>query len=147
MKVSIYTDGSSHPNPGPGGWACVLLLNEKNAGKEICGCCTEETTNNRMELFGILKGLQAIKKPKEVEVTIYSDSQWAINAISNPKWKIKKNLDILHEIQVVIKTFVNKIEFVWLRGHSGDQHNERCDVLSNLARKSKVVEQSQYVRY
>ena len=148
MKIILYTDGSVFPNPGPGGWAAILLAEKdgKVVSKEICGSIQDNTTNNRMELYGIRAGLQSIKKPEDAEVIVISDSNWAVNALGNPAWNIKKNLDLVDQIRQLVKIFFIKgVEFRWVKGHNGNQFNERCDVLAGLARKNKVVEQSQYV--
>ena len=147
MKVSLYVDGSVDPNPGIGGWSAILIADNKKIGKEICGYVKKETTNNRMELFSILQGLLAIKKPEVAKVTVFSDSQWAVNAISNSTWKIKKNLDILEKIKEALSLFKNPVEFVWVKGHSDNLFNEKCDELAGFARKNKIVESSKYVRY
>jgi len=111
--IIIYTDGSALGNPGPGGYGIVL----KHAGhiKELSGGF-RRTTNNRMEILAAVMALKALKRPSRV--TLYSDSQYLTNAI-NKGWAKRWR--------------ANEIEFVWLRGHTGNPDNERCDQLAKQA--------------
>ena len=135
-KVKIYTDGACSGNPGPGGFGAILRFGEIE--KEISGF-EAETTNNRMELKAALEGLKALKRP--CEVTLYSDSQYLVNAIEKGwvfGWKKKGwkrsdnkpalNSDLWGEILELIA--YHKVELVWVKGHAGHPENERCDRLA-----------------
>ena len=134
-KVIIYTDGSCSGNPGPGGWAAILMYN--GSEKEIYGG-EELTTNNRMELVAAIKSLEALKKPCEIE--IYTDSQYVKRGVTEymEGWKRKswrgannkeiKNLDLWLKLDQVISQ--HQINWNWVRGHSGNKYNERVDYLA-----------------
>jgi ribonuclease HI len=137
--IEIFTDGSSSGNPGPGGYG-VILRSGKHY-KELSGGY-RKTTNNRMELMAVIKGLEAIKSLNQT-VTIYSDSKYVIDSIEK-KWvygwlkkgfKDKKNKDLWLRYLDVSK--LHNIKFVWVRGHAGHPENERCDVLAVAAGKQK----------
>lgn len=138
QKVTIYTDGACSGNPGPGGWAAVLIYGEHR--KEISGGC-KETTNNIMELTAILEALKALKT--ECEVELYSDSAYSVNAFNQgwifnwikKGWKTAdkkevKNKEIWQEIYELTKK--HKVKFNKVKGHSDVELNNRCD---ELARK------------
>lgn len=136
QKVIIYTDGACSGNPGPGGWAAVLIANENK--KEISGGM-KNTTNNIMELTAILEGLKALKVQCEVEV--YSDSAYSVNAFNQgwiynwikKGWKTSdgnsvKNKEIWQEIYNLTKK--HKVTFIKVKGHSDNELNNRCDELA-----------------
>ena len=136
QKVTIYTDGACSGNPGPGGWAAVLIYGEHK--KEISGGC-RETTNNIMELTAILEALKALKT--ECEVELYSDSAYSVNAFNQgwiynwikKGWKTAdkkdvKNKDIWQEIYNLTKK--HKVTFNKVKGHSDVELNNRCDELA-----------------
>lgn len=127
MVIEIYVDGGCWPNPGSGGWACILKIDTHL--KELSGHC-DNVTNNQMELEAISQALLALKEnAKDYEIIVYSDSQWAINA-SRGTWNIKKNLDQVNKIrQLIIDKSLN-IKWEWIKGHNGHEYNERCDVLA-----------------
>ena len=132
-RVTIFSDGSSLGNPGPGGWGTILRYGDRE--KELTGG-EPMTTNNRMELMAVIEGLKALKEP--CEVTIYSDSSYVVKAINEwlPAWvardfKKVKNPDLWKEYLRVAKP--HRIKAVWVRGHNGHPENERCD---ELARKT-----------
>lgn len=139
-EIKIYTDGSSRGNPGPGGYGVILLYNhhrkELSAGYRL-------TTNNRMELLAVIAGLQAIKK-KELPVTVYSDSQYVVNAV-NKGWLLnwvktdfkggKKNKDLWLRYHQLSKSF--SIRFVWVKGHADNPYNNHCDKLATTAADGK----------
>ncbi|WP_201352193.1 ribonuclease HI [Hydrogenimonas urashimensis] len=132
-QVTIFSDGSSLGNPGPGGWCTILRFGKHE--KELVGG-EAMTTNNRMELMAVIEGLKALKEP--CEVTIYSDSNYVVKAINEwlPAWiardfKKVKNPDLWREYLRVAAP--HRIKAVWVRGHSGHPENERCD---ELARKT-----------
>lgn len=138
QEITIYTDGSCLGNPGPGGWAAVLRLNGSEHCREFSGGYAL-TTNNRMEIMGVLEALAALKEP--CTVTLYTDSQYVCNAVEKGwlwSWKKKnwiksdkkpvKNIDLWQKMIPLLMT--HKVTFKWLRGHSGHAENERCDVLA-----------------
>ena len=142
QKVTIYTDGACSGNPGPGGWAAVLIYGEHK--KEISGGC-RETTNNIMELTAILEALKALKT--ECEVELYSDSAYSVNAFNQgwiynwikKGWKTAdkkevKNKEIWQEIYDLTKK--HKVTFNKVKGHSDVELNNRCDFLATEAIKS-----------
>lgn len=145
MKVTIYTDGAARGNPnGPGGYGTILSYTdakgviherEKSAGYK-------KTTNNRMELMAVIIGLESLIK--SCEVTVYSDSQYVVNAFEK-KWidgwikkgwkrgknKEVKNVDLWKRLLEAMKP--HKVKFVWVKGHAGHPQNERCDRLATKA--------------
>lgn len=141
-KVTVYTDGGASGNPGPGGWGAVLIsgkhIKEMNGGFRL-------TTNNRMELLAVIKALEAMKNPG-TEVTIYSDSKYVVDAVSK-KWvfgwikkgfKGKKNPDLWKRFLKIYA--VHKVDFVWVKGHAGNELNERADRLAVSAYENGVLE-------
>jgi ribonuclease HI len=137
--IEIFTDGASSGNPGPGGYG-VILRSGKHYKELSQGF--RKTTNNRMELLAVIKGLEALKNLNQA-ITIYSDSKYVIDAIEK-KWvygwlqkgfKDKKNKDLWLRYLELAK--LHQIRFVWVRGHAGHPENERCDVLAVAASKQK----------
>lgn len=134
-KVTIYTDGACSGNPGPGGWGAILQYNGKS--RELSGG-EEQTTNNRMELLGVISALSALKEPCIVE--LYTDSQYIANAINKgwlsgwkaKNWKRKagelKNIDLWQRLDALLAE--NDVRFVWVRGHADNEFNNRCDELA-----------------
>lgn len=141
-KVTIYTDGSSKGNPGPGGWAAILEFN--GTKKEIYGS-EEETTNNRMELTAVIRALEALKEP--CDLTIYSDSKYFCESLEKgwaKKWKEndwkksngKKALNVELWDKLLNLTKMHIVKIKWVKGHAGNRFNERCDYLATSAAKS-----------
>jgi ribonuclease HI len=136
--VEIYTDGACRGNPGPGGWAALLTLGERE--KEISGS-ENPTTNNRMELQAVIGALQSLKRP--VEVRLYTDSQYVRRGILEwvPQWKARgwktadkkpvKNQDLWQLLETAAAR--HRIEWHWVPGHAGVPGNERVDALANAA--------------
>lgn len=135
-KVEIYTDGSCLSNPGPGGWAAILVCRGKE--KVISGG-EPETTNNRMELLGAISALEALKKP--CEVSFCSDSKYVIDGLSKGwaeswrqrGWKKSDNKPALNQElwqRLLDAVEPHTIEYVWIKGHAGHPYNERCDELA-----------------
>lgn len=137
-QIDIYTDGSCLGNPGPGGWAAILRSRSTGREREISGGYAR-TTNNRMEIMGVLEALRTLKEPCLVE--LYSDSQYVCNAIQkgwlvawrNNSWrkadkKPVKNRDLWEALFPFLKT--HQVCVHWLRGHNGHPENERCDALA-----------------
>lgn len=134
--IEIYTDGSSRGNPGPGGYGVVLLANghrkELSKGYRL-------TTNNRMELMAVIAGLEALKK-HDLKITVYSDSKYVVEAVKQgwvfqwdmkPDFAKKKNRDLWKRFLKLQQ--YQQIDFVWVKGHSSNKENNRCDELATEA--------------
>ncbi|KQS34425.1 ribonuclease HI [Pedobacter sp. Leaf194] len=137
--IEIYTDGAASGNPGPGGYGTILRSGKHY--KELSGGF-RMTTNNRMELLAVIKGLEALKSLNQ-EVTIYSDSKYVVDAVEK-KWvfgwvtkqfKDKKNKDLWLRFLELYK--LHKVKFVWIKGHNDHPENERCDRLAVAASQNK----------
>lgn len=135
-KLDIYTDGACSGNPGKGGWGAVLVY--KGTEKEISGA-EKQTTNNRMELTAVIKALQLLKEPCEVNLT--TDSKYVCDAVNKGwvyGWKKKGwiksdkkpalNVDLWEELLEQLK--IHDVTFNWVKGHNGHPYNERCDKLA-----------------
>lgn len=142
MSVEIYTDGSSRGNPGRGGFGTILKFGPYE--KELSGGY-KLTTNNRMELLAVVKGLEAIIK-HGIKVTIFSDSKYVVESVEK-KWldgwlrtnfKGKKNADLWKRYALIAKNF--HVKFVWIKGHNDHPYNERCDQLATAAADSTNLE-------
>lgn len=144
-KVCIYTDGACSGNPGPGGWAAILSCMGRE--KELSGG-ERETTNNRMELRAVIEALSALKEPCEVE--LWTDSQYIARAINESwlagwkrrGWRRKegelKNPELWQRLDALLGE--HKVTVNWLRGHDGQEQNERCDALA-VAERDKFSRQ------
>jgi ribonuclease HI len=138
MSIDLFTDGACSGNPGPGGWGALLRWNGHE--KELSGG-EAETTNNRMELMAVIKGLEALKKPSRV--TVYSDSKYVIECVQKwlPGWKAKgwktadkkpvKNRDLWEALDSAMSPHI--VVFQWVKGHAGHAENERVDKLAVAA--------------
>lgn len=136
--VDIYTDGACRGNPGPGGWGA--LLSAAAHEKEISGA-ENATTNNRMELMAVIGALEALKRPSQVR--LYTDSQYVRRGITEwlAQWKARdwktadrkpvKNQDLWQQLEQAAAR--HRIEWHWVRGHTGVAGNERADALANAA--------------
>ena len=136
--VVIYTDGACRGNPGPGGWAALLSFGERE--KELAGA-EEHTTNNRMELTAVIRALEALKRP--VEARVFTDSEYVRRGITEwvSSWKARgwktadrkpvKNQDLWEELDRLAAQ--HRIQWHWVKGHSGIPGNERVDRLANQA--------------
>ena len=141
MPIEIYTDGSAKGNPGKGGYGIVLLY--KGRRKEISEGF-RLTTNNRMELLAVIVAIEAIKKDLE-NITIYSDSKYVINAVEKgwlfnwekTSFNKKKNPDLW--IRFLKAYRKHKILFKWVKGHSNNIENERCDYLAVSASENQLL--------
>ena len=139
-KVVIYTDGACSGNPGPGGWGAVLIYGDKE--KELSGG-EPETTNNRMELMGVISALSGLKESCKVD--LYSDSQYIVNAVNEGwisswqkrGWRRKsgevKNLDLWQALLPLIE--MHEVTFNWVKGHAENVYNNRCDELAVAERE------------
>ena len=134
--VEIYTDGAARGNPGPGGYGVVLLANghRKELAKGF-----RLTTNNRMELMAVIAGLEALKK-QDLKITIYSDSKYVVESVEKgwvfqwnmkPDFAKKKNRDLWKKFLKLYE--YQQISFVWVKGHSTNKENNRCDELATAA--------------
>ena len=120
-KVVIYTDGACSGNPGIGGWCAILMY--KQHEKVVSGY-NKYTTNNRMELFSVIQGLDQLKEPCEVD--LYSDSAYVVNAINNGWLECwKKNVDLWK--MLLIKLECHNVNFIKVKGHADNEYNNRCD--------------------
>ena len=136
-EVVIYTDGACSGNPGPGGWGVVLRWN--GTQKELHGS-DPQTTNNRMELMAAIQALEALNRPSRV--TLYTDSTYVLNGIT--KWvagwerngwrtaakKPVKNEDLWRRLVQAMNR--HEVSWMWVKGHAGDEGNERADELARL---------------
>lgn len=134
--ITIYTDGASRGNPGPGGYGVVMMYGDKR--KELSKGY-KKTTNNRMELMAVIAGLEALKN-KAYPVKIYSDSKYVVDAIQKKwidKWMQtnfaggKKNADLWR--RYVAAASGVKLRFYWVKGHAENAFNNRCDMLATTA--------------
>lgn len=134
-EVTIYTDGACSGNPGPGGWAAILIYGKHE--KELSGG-EEETTNNRMELSGAIAALSALTE--RCSVTLYTDSQYIERAINEhwlDGWKKRgwrrregpvKNLELWQELDRLLGE--HSVAVRWVKGHAENEYNNRCDALA-----------------
>ena len=146
--VEIYTDGGCSPNPGPGGWAAVLIFSKHKQVKEISGA-EMDTTNNRMELLAAIEALRSLEKPCTVK--LHTDSQYLQKAFGDgwlknwlkKGWKTATNKPVANKDlwQELLKlTDIHTVNFIWVKGHAGNDVNERCDELVGYARQAMLNE-------
>ena len=136
--IYLYTDGASSGNPGPGGWAAVLVCGTRRL--ELSGAFAL-TTNNRMELLAVIRGLEAIKW-EGADVEVWSDSRYVVKAVTEgwldswiaKKWQKVKNPDLWQRFVQLRGRF--SLTFHWIKGHAGHPENERCDALAVAAYKA-----------
>jgi ribonuclease HI len=147
-EIVIYTDGAARGNPGPGGLGVVMIYGkhrkELSEGYRL-------TTNNRMELLAVIRGLEALKRD-DLKVKIYTDSRYVSDAVNNgwvfsweaKRFKKKKNADLWQQFLPLYRK--HKVEFVWVKGHASITENERCDELAVQASLgATLLEDSGYV--
>ncbi len=135
-QVKLYTDGACKGNPGPGGWGALLQLGEHE--KELSGN-EPDTTNNRMEMTAIIKGLEALVEP--CQVAVYSDSKYVLDGMTKwiEGWKKRgwitaskkpvRNADLWHEL--IAAAGIHDTSWHWVKGHSGHPENDRVDRLAS----------------
>ena len=146
-EISIYTDGASRGNPGPGGYGVVLISRkrrlEKSEGFKL-------TTNNRMELMAVIAGLEALKLPGS-KVVIYTDSKYVADSVEkgwvfqweSKAFKKKKNADLWIRFLKIYRE--HKVRLVWIKGHADDPENEICDRLAvDAYSRGKLLEDTGY---
>ncbi|MDX2116805.1 MAG: ribonuclease HI [Planctomycetota bacterium] len=143
--VELFTDGACSGNPGPGGWAYILKHPASGSAREEAGA-ERETTNNRMELMAVIRGLGALKSSSFVD--LYSDSQYVLNGLKEwmDSWKRRgwktadkkpvKNQDLWETLDELRQR--HELRFHWIRGHNEHPENERCDQLAVQAREAIV---------
>jgi len=135
-ELEIYTDGACSGNPGPGGYGTILKFGSHE--RELSGAY-DDTTNNRMELMAAIKGLECLKEP--CRVTLYSDSRYLVDAMTKGwvlKWRSRnwmrtgseraKNVDLWERILELADK--HEVKWVWVKGHSDNPYNNRCDKLA-----------------
>ncbi|MBR6003754.1 MAG: ribonuclease HI [Lachnospiraceae bacterium] len=146
MQVTIYSDGSSRGNPGPGGFGTVIHYVDTKGELHVLELTKgyEKTTNNRMELLGVISGLEALTKPCDVKVV--SDSKYVIDAFNQKwidswvknNWKRKSgpvlNVDLWERLLRAMEP--HNVTFKWIKGHAGHPENERCDELATTSADS-----------
>jgi len=137
-EVELFTDGACRGNPGPGGWAALLVAGKER--KEVSGAETL-TTNNRMELMAAIAGLGALKR--RCAVKLYTDSKYVLQGVTEwlPNWKARgwrtaartpvKNQDLWELLDAAVSG--QDVEWHWVKGHSGHEGNEYVDQLANVA--------------
>ena len=147
ILIHVYTDGGCSGNPGPGGWAYVMVLKTFQGDSVVAEEYGAElnTTNNRMEILAVISALKALKQKPELprQLTLYTDSQyvqkgitewirnWKRNSWRTSDKKPVKNQDLWLELDVLAAEF--SITWTWVRGHAGNEYNERCDALVQKA--------------
>lgn len=131
-EITMYTDGAARGNPGPGGYGLILQsgphYKEVSEGFRL-------TTNNRMELLSVIKGLEMLKSP-DCNVTVYSDSKYVVDSVEKKwiegwvkrGWKNVKNPDLWKRYLEAARP--HRVRFKWIKGHNGHPMNERCDALA-----------------
>jgi ribonuclease HI len=147
-EITIYTDGASSGNPGPGGYGIVLISGkhrlEKSAGFRL-------TTNNRMELMAVIAGLEALKRPGS-RVAVYTDSKYVADSVEkgwvfqweSKAFKKKKNPDLWIRFLKIYRK--HTVRFVWIKGHANNTENEICDRLAvDAYSRSDLLEDSGYI--
>jgi len=155
-KIKLYTDGACSQNPGPGGWAFVMILKDYQGDQKeqelLRGAGSEKlTTNNRMELLAVIKALSAyqteiLPKYTNYSLTVHTDSQYVQQGISSwiKKWKLNgwrtasrepvKNQDLWQQLDSLASQL--SPEWMWVKGHAGNRYNELCDRLAVEASKN-----------
>jgi ribonuclease HI len=140
-EITIYTDGASSGNPGPGGYGAVLISGkhrlEKSEGFRL-------TTNNRMELMGVIAGLEALKIPGS-KVSVYTDSKYVADSVEKGwvfQWELKafkkkKNADLWIRFLKIYR--LHKVRFIWIKGHANNIENEICDRMAVDAYSRRIL--------
>ena len=146
--IVIYTDGAARGNPGPGGLGVVMLYGKHR--KELSEGFSL-TTNNRMELLAVIRGLETLKRD-DLKVKIYTDSRYVSDSVNKgwlfswetKRFKNKKNVDLWQQFLILYRKF--SVEFIWVKGHASIPENERCDQLAvEASHRDPLPEDSGYV--
>ncbi len=129
-KITLFSDGSSLGNPGPGGYGTIVRYKDN---EKLLSGGEAHTTNNRMELRGVIEGIKVLKEPCDIDV--YSDSSYVVNAINEwlanwvkKNFKKVKNPDLWQEYLAVSQQ--HNVTAFWVKGHAGHEENERCDKMA-----------------
>ena len=120
--IKLYTDGACSGNPGPGGWASIIINGDyihKISGSD------KSTTNNRMEIIAVIEGLKMISEASKVEVI--TDSAYVVNTMTKG-WKRNKNQDLWGELDILVSK--HDVKFTWVKGHASNQYNNECDKMA-----------------
>ena len=143
MKFEIYTDGACSGNPGPGGWAAIIIINDQV--KEMISGSEKNTTNNKMELLAPIKAIQKFKKKSDI--LIYTDSTYVKDGITTwiKKWekngwktaskKTVKNIELWKKLKNLSSR--HSIKWIWVKGHAQDKYNNLVDEIAKGAIKNK----------
>lgn len=144
MNIKLYSDGSSRGNPGKGGYGTILSYTQTDGTlyEREYSCGYKMTTNNRMELMGVIRGFKELRTPCNVEV--YTDSAYIVNAFNRgwidswikKGWKRGKNQPVLNADlwkELLDCSAKHKVTYIWVKGHAGHNYNERCDTLATSA--------------
>lgn len=135
-EIILYTDGSCSKNPGPGGWGAILQYKQHKL--ELSGGAVS-TTNNQMELTGVIEGLKALNEPCKVE--LYTDSQYIVNAINKGwlrnwqknGWKKSDKSPVLNKelwLEIIALLEKHQVSVNWVKGHAENEYNNRCDQMA-----------------
>lgn len=127
-RITLYTDGACSGNPGPGGYAAILVASDGSGTtlkERVITGGERQTTNNRMEIMAVIAGLSALTRPTRVEVV--SDSQYVIHTITK-NWKRNKNKELWDQLDALCAR--HQVSWSYVRGHAGHEYNERCDRLA-----------------
>lgn len=143
-SIQLFSDGACSGNPGPGGWGAILRY--KNSEKELSGG-EKETTNNRMELLGVISALETLKEPCDVEIC--TDSKYVVDAFEKKwleSWQVNgwktagkkpvKNRELWERL--LKQASIHNLTWKWIRGHAGHTENERCDRIAVEARENII---------
>ncbi|MCK9457074.1 MAG: Ribonuclease H [bacterium ADurb.Bin157] len=143
-SIQLFSDGACSGNPGPGGWGAILRY--KNSEKELSGG-EKETTNNRMELLGVISALETLKEPCDVEIC--TDSKYVVDAFEKKwleSWQVNgwktagkkpvKNRELWERL--LKQASIHNLSWKWIRGHAGHTENERCDRIAVEARENII---------
>ena len=120
--IKLYTDGACSGNPGPGGWAAIIINGDyihKISGSD------KSTTNNRMEIIAVIEGLKMVSEASKVEVI--TDSAYVVNTMTKG-WKRNKNQDLWGELDTLVSK--RDVKFTWVKGHASNQYNNECDKMA-----------------
>ena len=127
--IDIYTDGSCIGNPGPGGWAAIIV--ENNATRKLHGRAAH-TTNNKMEVLAAIQGIEAT--PTGVDLCVHSDSSYLINTMTK-NWKRNKNRDLWARLDSAVAK--RNVRWRWVKGHAGHPQNEKADRIANAEARGR----------
>ena len=128
--IEVYTDGACIDNPGPGGWAAIILSNGEE--RSLTGG-VDETTSNRMEITAVIEGLKAV--PKDEPVTVFSDSRYVVNTMTKG-WKRRANLDLWNLLDGEAQP--RNVSWKWVQGHAGHPMNEKADSLASAEARARA---------